>query len=101
MAERIKTISSWTSQTKRCSRFILRDQQPVKERLLWIGEETHLKRKRFRGTDPIETVANDILKRTKKNWNGVELYKTMPVTIDFSKRLSGMGKQLEELGNKA
>ena len=62
---------------------------------------THLKRKRFRGTDPIETVANDILKRTKMNWNGVESYKTMPVTIDFSKRLSGMGKQLEELGNKA
>jgi hypothetical protein len=57
--------------------------------------------KRFRGTDPIETVANDILKLTKMNWNGAELYKIMPVTIDFSKRLSVMGKQLEELGNKA
>lgn len=57
--------------------------------------------KRFRGTDPIETVANDILKLTKMNWNGAELYKTFPVTIDFSKRLSVMGKQLEELGNKA
>tara|TARA_R110000764_G_scaffold95901_1_gene179794 strand:- start:1675 stop:4791 length:3117 start_codon:yes stop_codon:yes gene_type:complete len=57
--------------------------------------------KRFRGTDPIETVANDILKLTKMNWNGAELYKTMPVTIDFSKRLSVMGKQLEELGNRA
>ena len=57
--------------------------------------------KRFRGTDPIETVANDILKLTKMNWNGAELYKVMPVTIDFSKRLSVMGKQLEELGNKA
>jgi hypothetical protein len=57
--------------------------------------------KRFRGTDSIETVANDILKLTKMNWNGAELYKTMPVTIDFSKRLSVMGKQLEELGNKA
>jgi len=57
--------------------------------------------KRFRGTDPIETVVNDILKLTKMNWNGAELYKTMPVTIDFSKRLSVMGKQLEELGNKA
>jgi argonaute-like protein implicated in RNA metabolism and viral defense len=56
--------------------------------------------KRFRGTDPIEIVANDILKLTKMNWNGAELYKTMPVTIDFSKRLSAMGKQLEELGNK-
>jgi hypothetical protein len=57
--------------------------------------------KRFRGTDPIETVVNDILKLTKMNWNGAELYKTMPVTIDFSKKLSVMGKQFEELGNKA
>ncbi len=57
--------------------------------------------KRFRGTDPIETVANDILKLTKMNWNGAELYKTFPITIDFSKRLSVMGKQLEELGTKA
>ena len=56
--------------------------------------------KRFRGTDSIETVANDILKLTKVNWNGAELYKTFPVTIDFAKRLSVMGKQLEELGNK-
>ncbi len=56
--------------------------------------------KRFRGTDTIETVATDILKLTKMNWNGAELYKTFPVTIDFSKRLSVMGKQLEELGNK-
>ena len=65
------------------------------------GIPTPLLIKRFRGTDPIETVANDILKLTKMNWNGAELYKTMPVTIDFSKRLSVMGKQLEELGNKA
>jgi len=65
------------------------------------GIPTPLLIRRFRGTDPIETVANDILKLTKMNWNGAELYKTMPVTIDFSKRLSVMGKQLEELGNKA
>jgi hypothetical protein len=65
------------------------------------GIPTPLLIKRFRGTDPVETVANDILKLTKMNWNGAELYKTMPVTIDFSKRLSVMGKQLEELGNKA
>jgi len=65
------------------------------------GIPTPLLIKRFRGTDPIETVANDILKLTKMNWNGAELYKIMPVTIDFSKVLSVMGKQLEELGNKA
>jgi len=56
--------------------------------------------KRFKGKDSIKTVANDILKLTKMNWNGAELYKSLPVTIDFSKRLSVMGKQLEDLGNK-
>ncbi|MCL2097487.1 MAG: hypothetical protein FWH23_01835, partial [Bacteroidales bacterium] len=65
------------------------------------GIPTPLLIRRFRGTDPIEIVANDILKLTKMNWNGAELYKTLPVTIDFSKRISIMGKQLEELGNKA
>lgn len=65
------------------------------------GIPTPLLIKRFRGTDPIETVANDILKLTKMNWNGAELYKTLPVTIDYSRKLSVMGKQLEELGNKA
>lgn len=57
--------------------------------------------RRFRGKDLIENVASDILKFTKMNWNGAELYKTLPVTIDFSKRLSIMGKQLEELGSNA
>lgn len=57
--------------------------------------------KRFKGTESIEVIVNDILKLTKMNWNGAELYKTLPVTIDFSKRLSVMGKQLEDLGNKA
>lgn len=57
--------------------------------------------RRFRGSDSIETVANDILKLTKMNWNGAELYKSLPVTIDFSQKLSVMGKQTEELTNKA
>lgn len=57
--------------------------------------------RRFMGKDSIENVASDILKFTKMNWNGAELYKTLPVTIDFSKRLSIMGKQLEELGSNA
>ncbi len=55
---------------------------------------------RFLGKDPIERLASDILKFTKMNWNGAELYKTLPVTIDFSRRLSIMGKQLEDLGVK-
>lgn len=56
--------------------------------------------KRFLGKDSIEVIAFDILKFTKMNWNGAELYKSLPVTIDFSKKLSVMGKQLEDLGTK-
>ncbi|WP_071145652.1 SIR2 family protein [Bacteroides ihuae] len=56
---------------------------------------------RYMGKDPIENVASDILKFTKMNWNGAELYKTLPVTIDFSKKLSVMGKQIEDLGTKS
>ena len=53
--------------------------------------------RRFRGTDPIETTVRDILSLTKMNWNGGELYKTLPVTLDFSKRLSKYAKQAETL----
>lgn len=55
--------------------------------------------KRFRGYDTIEKTANDILCLTKMNWNGGELYKKLPVTLEFSKRLSQMSKQNEELNN--
>lgn len=53
--------------------------------------------RRFRGTDPIEMTVRDILSLTKMNWNGGELYKTLPVTLDFSKRLSKYAKQAETL----
>ena len=53
--------------------------------------------RRFRGKDPIETTTKDILALTKMNWNGGELYKTLPVTLDFSKRLSRYAKQTESL----
>lgn len=53
--------------------------------------------RRFRGKDPIETTAKEILALTKMNWNGGELYKTLPVTLDFSKRLSRYAKQAETL----
>ncbi|MBS1650482.1 MAG: SIR2 family protein [Bacteroidetes bacterium] len=55
--------------------------------------------KRFRGFDSIETTANEILSLTKMNWNGGELYKKTPVTLEFSKRLSQMSKQDEQLNN--
>jgi len=53
--------------------------------------------RRFRGTDPIETTAKEILALTKMNWNGGELYKTLPVTLDFSRKLSRYAKQAETL----
>lgn len=53
--------------------------------------------RRFRGKDPIEVVAKEVLALTKMNWNGGELYKTLPVTLDFSKRLSRYAKQTETL----
>ncbi|MBF0577384.1 SIR2 family protein [Dysgonomonas sp. GY617] len=53
--------------------------------------------RRFRGTDTIETTVKEILALTKMNWNGGELYKTLPVTLDFSKRLSRYAKQAESL----
>jgi hypothetical protein len=55
--------------------------------------------KRFRGQDTIETTSKEILNLTKMNWNGGQLYKILPVTLDFSKMLSKMAKQSEALGN--
>lgn len=55
--------------------------------------------KRFQGTDSIDTVAKSILNLTKMNWNGGQLYKTLPVTLDFSKNLSKVAKQTEALQN--
>jgi hypothetical protein len=53
--------------------------------------------RRFRGQDSIETTVSEILSLTKMNWNGGQLYKKLPVTIDFSKTLSEMAKQSESL----
>lgn len=55
--------------------------------------------KRFRGQDPIELTAQEILRLTKMNWNGGQLYKNLPVTLDFSKMLSEIAKQAEGLQN--
>ena len=63
------------------------------------GIPAPLKVTRYAGRSPIEELANDIMKLTKMNWNGGELYKTMPVTIDFSKVLSRYSKQDELLLN--
>jgi hypothetical protein len=53
--------------------------------------------RRVRGTDPIERTVNELLALTKVNWNGGELYKILPVTIDFSSKLAVMAKQDETL----
>ncbi len=63
------------------------------------GTPSPLLVRRFLGQCPIEEVVNDILTLTKMNWNGGELYKSLPVTLDFSKKLSGIAKQEESLHN--
>lgn len=55
--------------------------------------------KRFRGSDSHEVIIKELLNLTKMNWNGCQLYKVLPVTLDFSKILSGMAKQNELLRN--
>ena len=58
--------------------------------------------KRFYGKASGATIAKEILMLTKMNWNsGDNLYKNMPVTLDFAKTLSRMSKQKEVLYNKS
>src|SRR5574344_81270 len=58
--------------------------------------------KRFYGKAPGDTIVNEILMLTKMNWNsGDNLYKNLPVTLDFAKTLSRMSKQKEALYDKS
>ncbi len=58
--------------------------------------------KRFYGKASGDTLVKEILMLTKMNWNsGDNLYKNMPVTLDFAKTLSRMSKQKEALYNKS
>lgn len=58
--------------------------------------------KRFYGKASGDTIVKEILMLTKMNWNsGDNLYKNMPVTLDFAKTLSRMSKQQEALYNKS
>lgn len=58
--------------------------------------------KRFYGKVSGDTLVKEILMLTKMNWNsGDNLYKNMPVTLDFAKTLSRMSKQKEALYNKS
>ncbi len=58
--------------------------------------------KRFYGKASGDTIAKEILMLTKMNWNsGDNLYKNLPVTLDFAKTLSRMSKQKEALYNKS
>lgn len=58
--------------------------------------------KRFYGKASGDILVKEILMLTKMNWNsGDNLYKNMPVTLDFAKTLSRMSKQKEALYNKS
>lgn len=43
----------------------------------------------------METVSMDILKLTKMNWNNLQIYNKLPVTIEFAHSISDIVKQLE------
>jgi hypothetical protein len=58
-----------------------------------------LKVTRYAGRESIEKTAAELLRLSKMNWNGAELYKNLPVTIDFSRYLSKYSKQEELLLN--
>jgi hypothetical protein len=51
--------------------------------------------KRFRGRMPLEEVASDILKLTKMNWNNLQFYNRLPVTISFAQKISNIVKQID------
>jgi len=62
------------------------------------GIPAPLEIKRFYGKASGDVIANEIIMLTKMNWNSADnLYKTLPVTIDFSKVLSRMAKQEEAI----
>jgi len=52
--------------------------------------------RRFRGRMPLKDVASDILKLTKMNWNNLQLYNRLPVTISFAQKISNIVKQLDK-----
>lgn len=56
--------------------------------------------KRFYGNATIETVASEIMALTKMNWNSGSLYKSLPATLDFSKTLSRVAKQEENISEQ-
>ncbi len=63
------------------------------------GIPAPLKITRYAGNDSAEKIGAEILRLTKMNWNGGEIYKNLPVTIDFSRFLSKYSKQDELLLN--
>ena len=49
------------------------------------------------GLDTLEEVATDIMKLTKMNWNNLQYYNKLPVTIDFASKIARISKQAEDI----
>jgi len=45
----------------------------------------------------IPEVATDIMKLTKMNWNNLQYYNKLPVTIDFASKIARIAKQAEDI----
>jgi len=67
----------------------------------YYQEQRHIPKpllvKRFYGLDTLEEVATDIMKLTKMNWNNLQYYNKLPVTIDFASRIARISKQAEDI----
>jgi len=67
----------------------------------YYQEQRHIPKpllvKRFYGLDTLEEVATDIMKLTKMNWNNLQYYNKLPVTIDFASKIARISKQAEDI----
>ena len=67
----------------------------------YYQEQRHIPKpllvKRFYGLDTLKEVATDIMKLTKMNWNNLQYYNKLPVTIDFASRIARISKQAEDI----
>ncbi len=53
---------------------------------------------RYAGRSDLTTLAHELLGLTKMNWNTLDLYTTMPATLDSSNAIASIGKLLTRFG---
>ena len=75
------------------------------QELNYYQEQRHIPRplliRRFYGVDTLEEVATDVMKLTKMNWNKLQYYNKLPVTVDFASRIARISKQSKDINPKS